>query len=272
MTREPFQRRCVVEQLTVPLIVLILRADFGDLFDRLLHGVRVVRRIRDQFRERVGLGRREAEHAADVLDGGAAFHRPERHDLTDTFLAVFLSDVVDDFAASLEAEVNVDVGHRNAFRIEEAFEEQIEFQRADVGDFQRVRDQRTGGGAAARADGDPAIARGLDEVMRDQEIAGVPGSRDHIEFVGQPLADLRRERIAVALSGTLFGQLHEQIVLIRDAVRQRERGEEVLLFEVKIRLVRDLQRIFKHIGAIGEPGTHFVGGLEVQAAIVVHPI
>ena len=104
--------------------------------------------------------------------------------------AVLLAHVLDHFAAPLEAEVDVDVGHRHAFRIQEALEEQVELERADVGDAERVGDERAGGRAAARADRNAAVARRLDEVVDDQEVAGVAGLRDDAELVVEPLADV----------------------------------------------------------------------------------
>src|SRR5437762_7202456 len=53
--------------------------------------------------------------------------------------AVFAANVVDDLAAPIHAEVDVDVRHRDALGIEEALEEQVIFERIDVGDLHRPR-------------------------------------------------------------------------------------------------------------------------------------
>ena len=120
------------------------------------------------------------------------FMRPERDDLTDRVAAVLLPHVLDHFAAPLEAEVDVDVGHRHALGIQEALEEQVELERADVGDAERVGDERAGRRAAARADRNAAVARRLDEVGDDEEVAGVARLRDDAELVVEPLAARRR--------------------------------------------------------------------------------
>ena len=65
--------------------------------------------------------------------------------------AVLVLDVVDDAVAPVLAEVDVEVGHRHALRIEEALEQQVVAQRIEVGDAQRVGDQRARARAAARA-------------------------------------------------------------------------------------------------------------------------
>src|SRR3546814_18597645 len=52
-----------------------------------------------------------------------------RSDLADAVAAVFARDVVDHLVAAIHAEVDVEIGHRHAFGIEEALEQQVELQR-----------------------------------------------------------------------------------------------------------------------------------------------
>ena len=59
---------------------------------------------------------------------------------------------VDDLAAAALAEVDVDIRQRDALGIQEALEVEIEVQRIDVGDLQRVGDQAAGRRSAARPD------------------------------------------------------------------------------------------------------------------------
>jgi len=141
MAREPFERNGVVEQGVVAVVGGVELPDLRHLLDRVLHGEREGRAVGNQLRQRVGLRGREAECAPDVLDGRARLHRPEGDDLADRLLAVLLAYVLDHLAAPLEAEIDVDVGHRDAFRIQEALEQQVILERADVGDLQRVRDE-----------------------------------------------------------------------------------------------------------------------------------
>ena len=84
---------------------------------------------------------------------GARAQRPEGDDLRHLLAAVFFGDVLDDFAAAVRAEVDVDIGHADALRIEEALEEQPVLQRVDIGNIHGITDQAAGGRAAARATG-----------------------------------------------------------------------------------------------------------------------
>jgi len=53
-------------------------------------------------------------------------------------------DIVDHLAAPAHAEIDINIGHRDAFRIKKTLEEQFVLQRIDVGDTQRIGDQRSG--------------------------------------------------------------------------------------------------------------------------------
>ena len=76
----------------------------------------------------------------------------EGDDLADVARAPYLcGDVVDHLAAAVLAEVDVEVGHRDALGVEEALEEQVVGDGIEVGDAQRVGHERAGAGAAARA-------------------------------------------------------------------------------------------------------------------------
>ena len=86
-------------------------------------------------------------------------------------LAVALLHVVDDSLAPVDAEVDVEIRHRHALGIEEALEQQAEAQRVEIGDGERVGDERAGARAAARADRDVVVLGPFDEVGDDQEVA-----------------------------------------------------------------------------------------------------
>ena len=69
-----------------------------------------------------------------VLDRLLGLDRAVGHDLRDALVAVLLGDVADDLAATTLVEVDVDVGHRHAFGVEEPLEQQTVLERVEVGD------------------------------------------------------------------------------------------------------------------------------------------
>ena len=131
-----------------------------------------IQRGRNHLRELVHFAIRHIQRAAHIFQRGLRGHRAERDDLRDALLAVFLADVFDHFAAPAHAEVDVDIGHRDALGVQEALEEQIVLQRIDVGDVQRIADQAARRGAAPRPHRNSLRPRVVDEIPDDQEVAG----------------------------------------------------------------------------------------------------
>ena len=155
-----------------------------------------------------------AEHARGVAGGGAREHLAEGDDLRDRLAAVLGHDVLHDALAPAHREVDVDIGHRHALGVQEALEEQVVAQRIDVGDAQRVGDDRAGGAAASRADGDAVVLRPLDEVPDDEEVGVVAHAVDDRELHLGALDRLGRHRIAVAGAQALHHALAQVGALV----------------------------------------------------------
>ena len=133
----------------------------------------VGRVLRHQLAQLVDLAVGHLQHAADVAQHAARLQRAEGDDLRDLIAAVALLHVADHLVAAVLAEVDVEVRHRHALGIEEALEQQAEAQRIEVGDGERIGDQRARARAAARPDRNALRLRPLDEVGDDQEVAGI---------------------------------------------------------------------------------------------------
>ena len=127
---------------------------------------------RDHLRQLVDLTVRELQDPAHVADGGLGQQSAEGDDLGHLVAAVFFLDVGDDLFPAVHAEVDVEVGHRDAFGVQEAFEQQRVAQGIKVGDRQGIGDQGTCARAPARTDGNVVVLGPFDEVGHDQEIAG----------------------------------------------------------------------------------------------------
>src|SRR5205814_1868046 len=112
-----------------------------------------------------------AQNTADVAHDGLRRHRAVRNDLRDAFAAVFDGHVIDDAIAAIHTEVDVEVGHGDAFRIEKALEQQVVRDRIQIGDAQTVCNQRAGARAASRAYGHAVLTSPANEVRNDEEVA-----------------------------------------------------------------------------------------------------
>ena len=118
--------------------------------------------VRDGLGDPVDLAVAEAQHPADVADGGPGEHRAEGDDLGDAVGAVLAGDVGDDLVAPAVLEVDVDVGHRHAVGVEEALEGQLVADRVDRGDPEGVgHDRARGAAAAGRGDALPSRAKAM---------------------------------------------------------------------------------------------------------------
>jgi len=185
--------------------------------------------LRDAVREHVA----EIEHAADVAHGCLRGHRAERRDLRHGVGAVLLLHVLDHAIAAVLAEVDVEVGHRHPLRIQKTFEQQVVAQRIEVGNAERVRDERARARAPARPDRHAVVLCPVDEVRDNQEVAGEAHLDDRAAFEVETRVIRLALRVAFGLIGVqlletllqpFLRQLH-QIVVERHAVRRREQRQ-----------------------------------------------
>ncbi len=170
VTQQPFELEGVLEQFGM-LLALGLEPRFH--FERVLkRKIAALLGRGIKLDDAIGLGERQSQHAADVADRLFSLDRAEGDDLRDAIVAVFLAHVVEYFVAPLEAEIDVDIGHRAAARIEPSLEQQLVLDRIDLGYPERIGDQAAHHRAAAWSDRNPEAARIIDEVGDDQHVAG----------------------------------------------------------------------------------------------------
>ena len=158
--------------------------------DGALERDRVGRILRHKLAQLVDLAVRHLQDAADVAQHAARLQGAEGDDLRDPVAAVLFLHVADHLVAALLAEVDVEIRHRDAFRIEEALEQEPEADRIEIGDGERIGDQRAGAGAAARSDRNALRLRPLDEIGDDQKVAGIFHLLDDAELEGEPIVIL----------------------------------------------------------------------------------
>ena len=91
---------------------------------------------RNQLRQFVAQGKRQLQHAPYVADHRFGRHRAKGHNLAHRLCAVFIAHILNHAAAVALAKVYVEVGHGNAFRVQETLEQQRVFERIKVGNLQ----------------------------------------------------------------------------------------------------------------------------------------
>ncbi len=221
-------------------------------------------RVGDQLRQPVPDAVLVAEHPRGVARRGSREHPAERDDLRDRLGAVLLGHVADHALAAADGEVDVDVRHRDALRVEEALEEQVVAERVDVGDPEAVGDDRARGGAAARPDGDAVRLRVGDEVPDDEEVAAEAHRLDDPQLHLHPLDRLGRRRVAVAPHEPRLDLL-AQVCRLGAALRRRvARDELVVELELDVAAVGDLERRGDRLRPLREGARHLLVGAQVE--------
>src|SRR5580698_7478110 len=141
----------------------------------------------DHFGDAVHIRVGNIHGAANIFYCRLRRHGTEGDDLGHILASVLLRDIVDDFAAPVHAEIHVNIGHGNTFGIQESLKQKLVVKRIQVGNAQRVRNQRSGSRTAARTDGNVVFSRVADKVPDDEEISGELHLLDDADFAGQAL-------------------------------------------------------------------------------------
>ena len=208
-----------------------------------------------------------AQAASHVAQGGLCSHRAESDDLGDLLAAVFVDDVVQHFVSPVVLEVEVDVGHFLAFKVQEPFKDQPVFQGVDIGDIQTVEGD-TGCRAAPHTVQDFALAYELDDVPNYQEVISEAGVLDHLQLILQPLHGLVLRRW-VALLESVPAQLSQ--VFIGAGVSGHRVLGQVSLVEVELHIahIGDQVGVAQRFREVREKLRHLQGAFHI-VRLVLH--
>ena len=268
-TRQPFERQREVDDLLRDGVVVDCLAQLAARPERV--GEQLAGAFGDQLRDLVDDAVGHFEHAARVADGGARGHRRERDDLRDAVGAVLLAHVVDDALAAFDGEVDVDVGHRLAARVQEPLEHQLVADRVDVGNRKRVGDERAGRGAAAGADRDAVLLGEADEVPDDQKVVGEAHLLDRLQLVAEALLELGRDR-PVALLQAFFALLDEVVERVAVLGNVEARQVDPAELDLDVAALGDLEGAAHRVVVAGEVERHLGGRLEVEVVGLELPV
>ena len=254
---EPLQAARDRHQLLEPRVLAHLGLQVVVGLERLLEAR--VGAVGDLLRQGVHVLQGDVEDPADVADDGAGRHRAERHDLADALAsAVLLLDVADDLLAPVLAEVDVDVGHRDALAVQEPLEEQVVRQRVDVRDAQRVRDERARGAPAPGPDRDAALPGPADEVPHDQEVGDEPHLLDDGRLLREAGLDRGLPRAPVAARRALAAEPAEVRDVLLAGRRRELRQVEAAEVELQVAAVRDVEGGARGLLDVAEEVVHRV--------------
>ncbi len=159
------------------------RPEFGDFFfvlDPLTDGRFLVQRffqrhfklVRNQFGKLVDKVVAQIQHPPNVTDHSLCGHGAKGHNLRHRMSAIFLLDVVNYPVTAFLAEINIEIGHRYAFRIEESLKQKLVAQGIQIGDAKTVGRKRPGTGATPGTYRYTVFLGPVNEVGHNQKVAG----------------------------------------------------------------------------------------------------
>ncbi len=257
--------------------------DGGDLFVVAVHARQLFRLLQclveghpdfegHQLGDAIDKAIRLPENAAGIADHRPRRHGAERNDLRDAIAAIACGHVIDDPVAALHAEVDVEVRHRNTFRVQETLEEEIVFERIQISDTQNPGHQRSCARSPARTHGDIVIARPANEIGDNQEVTRKTHAADHPQLGIQPREVRGLERVAFFLRGLarceyLLERLVQppprlglEVLLFRLTLRHREGGQYACAeLQVEVAAPGNFERVFERFRHIGEQLDHLGG-------------
>ena len=219
----------------------------------------------------VGVG--HVQHPAHVPHRRPGGHGAESDDLGHVVRPVLLGHVVDDLLPAADAEVDIDIGHGDPLRVQEALEVQAVLHGVQVGDVQAVGHHGPRRRAPPRPHGD-AVALGVgDEVGDDEEVVHKAHLADHVHLIAQ-LVQILLGLGGVAPAEAVHAQLLEVGVPIGPPLGQLEVGQVVLAeLELHVAQLGDLHGVLQGLRVIGEEGGHLRLGLHVELlGLELHPV
>ena len=272
VARETFQLQTHVDQVVHLLVFLVECAKLRVHLQRARDAHRRIALARYHLGDPVHIIVWQVERTPHIADHTLCRHRTERHDLHNLVMPVFLTDIIDHFLPPLIAEVNVDIGHRDALRVQEALKQQAVADRIDVGDAQTVRDDAPRRRTAPRPDRNVMLPRPVDEIPHDQEIIHIPHLPDDAELVVQLLPD-RAVIIRVAFCQSVGAELVEiapRVISLRNVELRQLRHAKL---DLHIAPVRDHRRVVDRLLRIGKQFPHLQFALDiVLSSVVAHPV
>ena len=222
--------------------------------------------------------------AARVPNDSARRHRAERNDLRNVLAPVLFRDVVDHLSASVHAKVDIDVGQRHAFGIEETLKQQAVLQGIKIRDPHAIGHEAARGRTAARTDRDFVLTGIVNEIPDNEEVSRIFHALNDAHLFFEPLlisgdrilqhpAVRQCRQVSQALLKTVANNLRK-IGIDRKARWNNELREWVFhLLQLEIAPLGDLDGLIQKNRDFTKNTIHLLAGLEIKLIRVkLHPI
>ena len=177
--------------------------------------------------------------------------------------AVFSRHIIDDFLPPFIAEVDVDIRHADALRVQEPFKQQIVLDGIDVRNSKAVRDNASRRASAPRADHDAVFLGEIYKIPDNEEVIRKTHIINGGKLVIETFPDFIR-RVLIAFPKSRLRNM-PQVSPVRIPFRYFKLGQVVIAeLKFKVALVGDLPRVADRLRHIREKLAHFPGGFQVK--------
>ena len=196
-------------------------AQFGHAFDGIVevHLHAVGQTVGDGLAQAVALLQGQLLHPGHVLDGVLRGHTAVGDDMGHLVVPILVLHPLQHTATAVVIEVGVDIGQRDTVGVEEALEQQVILDGVNLGDAQAVGHHRAGRRATSRPHHHvELLARRVDEVLHDEEVAGESHGLHHMQLKLHALGHLLGDGVAIEAARTVVRQLGQVVGLELDAV------------------------------------------------------
>ena len=263
VTRKALELHREIDEALHLIVVVVFPFEIGGPVQRPWQRPRVGRMVRHHLAEAIHVPIAHLQDAAGIAQNGARLQFTESDDLSDVIVAVFLLDITDHLAPPRFAEVDIEVGHRNAFGVEKTFKQQTELDRIEIRDGQSPCNEATRTRTTARTYRNIMVLGPFYEVGNDQEVARKAHLIDDIDF------ELQAIEINLSL---VFGHL-----AIRFETRFQTpvgifRQHARLAFEVTCKAGQDRLPVWRSIGTALRHDERVLNSLRQIVESLVHHV
>ena len=188
------------------------------------------------------------------------------------FRPVLLHHVVDHLAAAIIGEVDVDVRHRDARRVQEALEDQAVAERIERGDVKRIGDDAARGRSTPRSNENPPLLGEPNEIPHHKEVVGEAHRADDAELISETLADLAIG-VTVFAANSFTAEVLEVLIGGHPLGHREVRQVVPLEPEVELAHLRDADGVGDRVRNLSEKLRHLLRALEEElVALHAHPL
>ena len=223
------------------------------------------------------------------------------------FFAVLFLYPTQNLTATVIVKVDVNIGHGDSIRIQKTLEQQVIFQRVDIGNTQTIGNHRTGSRSSSGTDSDSHSTGSIDEILHNQEVTGEAHGFHHVQFKVDTLGSFFAQLFAITFHSTFHGQFPQVVgfqfytdnffittqsvetitkflakhllvellpicILRSKILRNREHRHHWLrIYVIKFNLAGYFNRVFKCFGNITEDFPHLFWCFKILLFGIAHP-